>query len=66
MNIKRLYLLFFLFPFIYAQGLRVIHMEGTYDLDGDGTVTDDHSSYNDSGGAPYLGGGSNLWWFVSR
>ena len=35
-------------------------------VDGNGTVTDDHSSYNDSGGAPYLGGGSNLWWFESN
>ena len=35
-------------------------------VDGDGTVTDDHDAYNDSGGAPYLGGGSNLWWFESN
>ena len=35
MSIKRLYTLLFIFSSIYAQGLRVVHMEGTYDLDGD-------------------------------
>ena len=36
MSIKPLYLFLFLFSSICAQGLRIIHMEGTYDLDGDG------------------------------
>jgi len=36
MSLKRLYLSLFLFSFVSAQGLRVVHMEGTYDLDGDG------------------------------
>ena len=36
MSIKPLYLFLFLFSSICAQGLRIIHMEGTYDLDSDG------------------------------
>ena len=35
-------------------------------VDGKGTVTDDRDNYDDSGAAPYLGGGSNLWWFESN
>jgi len=36
MIVKKLYLFLFLFSSIYTQGLRTVHMEGTYDLDGDG------------------------------
>jgi len=34
-------------------------------VDGTGTVAKTYGSYDDSGAAPYLGGGSNLWWFES-
>jgi hypothetical protein len=35
-------------------------------VDGNGTVVDNYTNYDDSGAAPYLGGGSNLWWFESN